>query len=68
MQALAFAFSVAVVFPAYFLSFETGVVPHIYLLLTGIAISLFISPIVGLILFSNFHLQNESFAWLLGSL
>lgn len=68
VQALAFAFSVAVVFLVYFLSFRTGRVPPIYLLLTGIAISLFISAIVGLILFSNLRLQNETFAWLLGSL
>ncbi len=68
VQILAFITSLAVVLGVYFLSFRTGRVPPIYLLLTGIAISLFISAIVGLILFSNLRLQNETFAWLLGSL
>lgn len=68
VQVLAFIFSIVVVTGVYFLSFRTGRVPPVYLLLTGIAISLFISALVGLILFSNLRLQNEAFAWLLGSL
>lgn len=68
VQVLAFAFAILVVFLVYFLSFRTGRVPPIYLLLTGIAISLFVSAIVGLLLFSNLRLQNEAFSWLLGSL
>jgi iron complex transport system permease protein len=68
VQFLSFFTSIAVVFVVYFLSFRTGRVPPIYLLLTGIAISLFISALVGLILFSSRKLQNEAFAWLLGSL
>lgn len=68
VQILSFITSLAVVMGVYFFSFRTGRVPPIYLLLTGIAISLFISALVGLILFSNLRLQNETFAWLLGSL
>lgn len=68
VQIMAFICSLAVVMGVYFLSFRTGRVPPIYLLLTGIAISLFISALVGLILFSNLRLQNETFSWLLGSL
>lgn len=68
VQILAFITSLAVVMGVYFLSFRTGRVPPIYLLLTGIAISLFISALVGLILFSNLRLQNEAFSWLLGSM
>lgn len=68
VQLLAFVSSVAVVLIIYFLSFRSGKVPPIFLLLSGIAVSLFISAIVGLILFSSRRLQNEAFAWLLGSL
>ncbi len=68
VQILSFITSLLVVLSVYFLSFRTGRVPPIYLLLMGIAISLFISALVGLILFSNLRLQNEAFAWLLGSL
>ena len=68
VQVLAFISSIVVVTVVYFMSFKTGRVPPMYLLLTGIAISLFISALVGLILFSNLRLQNEAFAWLLGSL
>lgn len=68
VQFLSFSFALLVVFLVYFLSFRSGRVPPIYLLLSGIAISLFISSIVGLILFSNLRLQNETFSWLLGSL
>lgn len=68
VQFLAFLSGVAVVLLIYVLSFRSGKVPPIYLLLSGIAVSLFISAIVGLILFSSRRLQNEAFAWLLGSL
>lgn len=68
VQLMAFVFSLLVVFIIYFMSFRTGRVPPVYLLLTGIAISLFVSAIVGLLLFSNLRLQNETFSWLLGSL
>ncbi len=68
VQFLAFVSGVAVVLIIYLISFRSGKVPPIYLLLSGIAVSLFISAIVGLILFSSRRLQNEAFAWLLGSL
>ena len=68
VQFLAFVFAVLVVSAIYLLSFRSGKVPPIYLLLSGIAVSLFISAIVGLILFSSRRLQNEAFVWLLGSL
>ncbi len=68
VQLLAFISSLAVVIAVYLVSFRSGKVPPIYLLLSGIAISLFISAIVGLMLFTSRRLQNEAFAWLLGSL
>ena len=68
IQFFAFIFALIVVFGVYFMSFRTGRVPPIYLLLSGIAVSLFISAIIGLLLFSNLKLQNETFSWLLGSL
>ncbi len=68
LQVLAFSFSMVVMIAVYFISFRSGRVPPMYFLLSGIAISLFLSAIVGLMLFSNRRLESEAFAWLLGSL
>ncbi len=68
LQVLAFSFSIVVMIVIYSISFRSGKVPPMYFLLSGIAISLFLSAIVGLMLFSNKRLESEAFAWLLGSL
>ena len=65
---MAFIFSLLVVFLVYFVSIRRGKVPMVYLLLMGIAVSLFVSAIVAFLLFSNIRLQGAVFFWLLGSL
>ena len=68
LQVNAFLFSLIVVYVTYFTSFRRGSVPVTYLLLTGIAISIFVSSIVAFIIYTNIRLQSEVFFWLMGSL
>ena len=68
MQVSAFAFALLAVFIVYFFALRGGKAHPTYLLLTGVAMSFFISAIVALLLFSNINLQGEAFFWLLGSL
>lgn len=65
---MAFIFSIAVVGIVYMFALRGGKVSPTYLLLTGIAISLFVSSLVALMLFTNVKLQGAAFFWLLGSL
>jgi iron complex transport system permease protein len=65
---MAFVFSLVVVYLVYFLSFRHGKVPIVYLLLMGIAVSLFVSALVAFMVFSNVRLQGDVFFWLMGSL
>ncbi len=65
---LAFIFSLATVFIVYLLSARKGRIPPVIFLLTGIAISLFTSSIVALLLYSKPALENRIFFWVLGSL
>ncbi len=64
----AFIFSLATVGIVYLLSMRNGRTPPVVMLLTGIAISLFITSIVALLLYSRPNMENEVFFWLLGSL
>ncbi len=64
----AFMFSVVTVMVVYMSSFRKGRVPLTYLLLTGIAISLFVSSIVAYVIYSNLRLQSSIYFWLMGSL
>lgn len=64
----AFLFSVVTVTVVYMSSFRKGKVPLTYLLLTGIAISLFVSSIVAYVIYSNLRLQSSIYFWLMGSL
>ncbi len=68
VQVMAFIFALIVVFAVYLFSFHGSRTPPTYLLLTGISISLFISSIVGLLIYTNIKLENAAFFWLLGSL
>ncbi|OWP56292.1 MAG: iron ABC transporter permease [Thermoplasmatales archaeon B_DKE] len=68
VQAMAFALALIVVMAVYLFSFHGSKTPPTYLLLTGISISLFISSIVGLLIYTNVKLENAAFFWLLGSL
>ncbi len=63
-----FAFSLLVVYLVYFLSLRHGRVPVVYLLLMGVAISLFVSSLVAFMIFNNVRLQGQVFFWLMGSL
>lgn len=65
---LAFLFSLLVVAIVYSFAYRAGRISPTYLLLTGIAISLFVSSIVALMLFTNIRLEGSAFFWLLGSL
>lgn len=65
---MAFASSIAVVTVVYMFALRGGKVSPTYLLLTGIAVSLFISSVVALMLFTNIRLEGSAFLWLLGSL
>lgn len=67
-QASAFLFGLGAVFIVYFFALRGGKAHPTYLLLTGVAMSFFISAIVALLLFTNINLQGEAFFWLLGSL
>jgi iron complex transport system permease protein len=67
-QIAAFIFGLSVVFIVYFFALKGGKVHPTYLLLTGVAVSFFVSAIVALLLFTNINLQGEAFFWLLGSL
>lgn len=68
VQASAFLFGLGAVFIVYFFALRGGKAHPTYLLLTGVAMSFFISAIVALLLFTNINLQGEAFFWLLGSL
>ncbi|MCL4444128.1 MAG: iron chelate uptake ABC transporter family permease subunit [Candidatus Thermoplasmatota archaeon] len=68
VQIMAFIFALIVVLAVYLFSFHGSRTPPTYLLLTGISISLFISSIVGLLIYTNIKLENAAFFWLLGSL
>ncbi len=54
----------------YLFSFRGGgrAPPPTYLLLAGIAISLFTSSMVALLLYTRPALENEAYFWLLGSI
>ncbi len=65
---MAFVFSIVVVGVVYAFALRGGRVSPTYLLLTGIALSLFVSSLVALMLFTNVKLQGAAFFWLLGSL
>ncbi|MEM0156010.1 MAG: iron chelate uptake ABC transporter family permease subunit [Thermoplasmataceae archaeon] len=67
IQAMAFIFSLIVVFIVYIFSFREGKTPPTFLLLTGISVSFFISSIVGLLIYSNIKLAGTAFFWLMGS-
>ncbi len=64
----AFMFSILVVSTVYFLSMRKGRTPPVVFLLTGIAISLFATSFVALLLYSKPALENRIFYWILGSL
>lgn len=66
-QAMAFIFSLTVVFIVYIFSFRGGKTPPTFLLLTGVSVSFFISSIVGLLIYSNIKLAGTAFFWLMGS-
>lgn len=70
LQILAFLFSVALVSGIYLFSFRNGRVPVVYLLLVGIAVSVFVSSLVAYLLYTNPNLEgtSEVFFWLMGSL
>ncbi len=68
LQVFAFIFSVSTVMVVYLSAFRKGRVPLTYLLLTGIAVSLFISSFVAYLIFTNLRLQDLVWMWLLGSL
>ncbi len=70
LQVLAFVFSIAIVGLIYFFSFRRGRVPIVYMLLTGIAVSVFVSSIVAFLLYTSPNLQgtSEVYFWLMGSL
>ncbi|MEM0140344.1 MAG: iron ABC transporter permease [Ferroplasma sp.] len=65
---MAFIFAVIVVASVYMLSIRHGRAPPLVLLLSGIAISLFVSSFVALLLYSKPKYINSLFFWLLGSL
>lgn len=65
---MAFIFSILVVGVVYMFALRGGKVSPTYLLLTGIAVSLFVSSMVALLLFTNMKLEGSAFFWLLGSL
>lgn len=64
----AFIFAILVVSSVYALSMRKGRAPPVVFLLTGIAISLFATSFVALLLYSRPALENRIFYWLLGSL
>jgi len=64
----AFIFSMAVVSVVFVMSMRSGKISAVFLLLTGIALSYFVSSIVAFFLFSNIKLQQQAFFWLLGSI
>ncbi len=65
---LAFIFAIIVVSMVYMLSIRNGRTPPLVLLLTGIAVSLFATSIVAIMLYSKPALENTIFFWFLGSL
>lgn len=64
----AFVFAIIVVSLVYMLSIRSGRTPPVVLLLTGIAISLFATSLVAIMLYSRPALENTIFFWFLGSL
>lgn len=70
LQILAFTFSIALVSAIYLFSFRNGRIPVLYLLLVGIAVSVFVSSLVAYLLYTNPSLEGttEVFFWLMGSL
>lgn len=68
LQLSAFLFSILTVGIVYAMSMRNGRSPPVLMLLTGIAISLFMTSIVALLLYSKPNMENEVFFWLLGSL
>lgn len=68
VPAMAFLFSLLVVGAVYIFALKGGKLSPTYLLLTGIAVSLFVSSIVALLLFTDINLESTAFFWLLGSL
>ena len=69
LQLLAFLFSALIVGLIYFFSLRSGRVPVVYMLLTGIAVSVFVSSIVAFMLYNSPNLASTSevFFWLMGS-
>ncbi len=67
ISAMAFIFGILVVFVVYMISMRNGRTPPTFLLLSGIAVSLFITSLVALLLYSKPNTLNEVFFWLLGS-
>jgi iron complex transport system permease protein len=69
LQVLAFIFSALIVGLIYFFSLRSGRVPIVYMLLTGIAVSVFVSSIVAFMLYNSPNLASTSevFFWLMGS-
>ena len=65
---MAFIFSVLIVLTVYLISMRNGRAPPTFLLLSGIAVSLFVSSMVALLLYSNPRYVTEVFIWLLGSI
>ncbi len=64
----AFIFAILVVSGVYALSLRKGRTPPVVFLLTGIAVSLFATSFVALLLYSRPALENRIFYWILGSL
>ena len=69
LQLLAFLFSALIVGLIYFFSLRSGRVPVVYMLLTGIAVSVFVSSLVAFMLYNSPNLASTSevFFWLMGS-
>jgi len=69
LQFLAFIFSALIVGIIYFFSLRSGRVPIVYMLLTGIAVSVFVSSLVAFMLYNSPSLASTSevFFWLMGS-
>lgn len=65
---MAFVGAIIVVGVVYSFALRGGRVSPTFLLLTGIAISLFVSSIVALLIFTNINLEGSAYFWLLGSL
>ncbi|AAT43904.1 FecCD family ABC transporter permease [Picrophilus oshimae] len=68
LQGFSFIFSVMTVIFIYIISVRHGYSNILYLLLTGISVSFFLSSIMAFLLFSDIKIEDEAFFWLLGSL